>query len=106
MKVFLSGEGPDELGDWYHPPQYHDSPPEHGVIEVLLRKAGVSFVVIRGERFWKTIKKFRFKPPVRADHPNSHAANNDPLTWSPRVAAVAVVLAGTANGIGFVGMKG
>jgi hypothetical protein len=42
------------------------------------------------------------KPPFRAADPDRHAANNDPSTWSPRPAAVAAVLAGKANGIGFV----
>jgi hypothetical protein len=36
MKIFLSGEGPDDLGDWYHPPQYRSSPPSLGVVEALL----------------------------------------------------------------------
>jgi hypothetical protein len=42
------------------------------------------------------------KPPFRATAPDRHAANNDPSTWSPRAAAVDAVLAGKANGIGFV----
>src|SRR5271169_4050713 len=42
------------------------------------------------------------KPPFRAADPDRHAANNDPKTWSPRPAAVAAVLAGKANGVGFV----
>ena len=42
------------------------------------------------------------KPPFRATDPDRHAANNDPSTWSTRPAAVVAVLAGKANGIGFV----
>jgi Protein of unknown function (DUF3987)/Primase C terminal 2 (PriCT-2) len=41
------------------------------------------------------------KPPFRCDDPTRHAANNDPSTWGTRSAAVKVVLAGKANGIGF-----
>jgi Protein of unknown function (DUF3987) len=42
------------------------------------------------------------KPPFRAADPDRHAANNDPSTWSTRPAAVAAVLAGKADGTGFV----
>ena len=42
------------------------------------------------------------KPPYRADSPSDLAANNNPQTWATHRAAVAAVLAGKANGIGFV----
>lgn len=42
------------------------------------------------------------KPPFCASDPDRHAANNDATTWGTRPAAVAAVLAGKANGIGFV----
>ena len=41
------------------------------------------------------------KPPFRADNPGRHASNNDPATWASRHDAVAAVLAGKADGIGF-----
>jgi hypothetical protein len=57
--VFLSGEGPDDLGDWYNDPQYRSSPPEMGVIEALLRRTSpVDFTVVDA-RVWKRIRKFR-----------------------------------------------
>ena len=70
MKVFLAGEGPDELGDWYRPPQYRARPPASGIIEALLHKIGVSDFDIADARIWKTIKKYRFKPPVRGEVQN------------------------------------
>ena len=42
------------------------------------------------------------KPLFRAADPGCYAASNDPLTWGARPVAVAAVLAGKANGIGFV----
>jgi len=42
------------------------------------------------------------KPPFYAPEPVHRAANNRPTTWSTHHAAVAAVLQGRANGIGFV----
>jgi hypothetical protein len=70
VKVFLGGEGPDDLGDWYRPPQYRASPPSPGAIEALARKVGVVRIEIVGAATWKNIKKFRFKPPVRGEIQN------------------------------------
>jgi Protein of unknown function (DUF3987) len=53
---------------------------------------------------WQRNKKGQdwTKPPFRADSPNEFASNNDPQTWATHHAAVAVALAGKADGIGFV----
>ncbi len=57
--MFLSGEGPDELGDWCNEPQYRSDPPRVGIIEVLLRSvAEVDFTVVDA-RVWKRIRKFQ-----------------------------------------------
>ena len=45
MKLFLSGEGPDELGDWYRLPQHRSNPPVRGILEALVHKLGP----VRGE---------------------------------------------------------
>lgn len=59
MRVFLSGEGQDDLGDWYNEPQYRSAPPKLGVIEALLRKtAKIDFTVVDA-RVWKRIRKFQ-----------------------------------------------
>jgi hypothetical protein len=70
MKIFLSGEGPDDLGDWYRPPQYRSSPPVVGILEALLHKTGATGFDIVDARIWKSIAKFRFKPPVRGEVQN------------------------------------
>jgi hypothetical protein len=42
------------------------------------------------------------KPPYKASNPKQHAKSNVPETWSDRHVAVNAVLAGKANGTGFV----
>ena len=42
------------------------------------------------------------KPPFCCDDPTRHALNNEPRTWGTRNAAVKMVLAGKASGVGFV----
>lgn len=70
MKVFLGGEGPDDLGDWYNEPQYRSRPPVTGVVEALLgRVAAVPFTVI-GSRVWKRIRKFQVGRPLDAETRN------------------------------------
>ena len=59
MRVFLSGEGPDDLGGWYDEPQYRSDPPRMGVIEALLRNvSSVDFTIVDA-RVWKRIRKFK-----------------------------------------------
>jgi len=42
------------------------------------------------------------KPPYRGDNPTKYAASDNPQTWCDRLTAVNAVLAGKANGTGFV----
>jgi hypothetical protein len=59
VKVFLSGEGPDDLGDWYNERPYRSVPPHIGVIEALLRNvATVDFTVVDACA-WKRIRKYK-----------------------------------------------
>ncbi len=59
MRVFLSGEGPDDLGDWCNARQNWSKPPKMGVIEALLRKVSkVDFTVVDA-RVWKRIVKYK-----------------------------------------------
>jgi hypothetical protein len=70
VKVFLGGEGPDDLGDWYREPQYRSRPPVVGIVEALLhRVAGADFTVI-GACVWKRIRKYRFGRPLEAETRN------------------------------------
>ncbi len=57
--MFLSGEGPDDLGDWYHEPQYRSHPPNIGIIEALLRKTAKAEFTVVDARVWKRIRKFK-----------------------------------------------
>jgi hypothetical protein len=57
MKVFLAGEGKDELGDWFHHPSYRTGNDAPGLIEALLHKLGVDVQVANGRR-WKDIAKY------------------------------------------------
>ena len=59
MKVFLGGEGPNELGGWATEPVHRDSRPWPGVLEALLIRVDPhAFEVINGVT-WKQIRKFR-----------------------------------------------
>jgi hypothetical protein len=59
MRVFLSGEGSDDLGDWCNDPQYRSIPSRIGIIEALLRRVSpIDFTVVDA-RAWKRIRKFQ-----------------------------------------------
>jgi primase-polymerase (primpol)-like protein len=51
---------------------------------------------------WKRNNHAYTKPPYIAVAPDRLARNDDASTWAPRSAAVNAVLAGRANGVGFV----
>lgn len=70
MKVFLSGEGPDDLGDWFHPAQYRSHPPVAGILEALLRRVATVDFSIVGAQAWKRIRKFRTNSRMRAETQN------------------------------------
>ncbi len=59
MKVFLSGEGTDDLGDWCNDEQNRSKPPKIGIIEALLRKGSpVDFTIVNARK-WTQIRKFQ-----------------------------------------------
>lgn len=58
MKIFLAGEGRDELGFWFdRPDQYRDEKNSPGLIEALLTALEIEFLVEEG-RQWKQILKY------------------------------------------------
>lgn len=59
MKVFLSGEGDDDIGGWAKEAPYQGDPPEMGVIEALLRQVAAAEITIGGACVWKKIRKYR-----------------------------------------------
>ena len=59
MKVLLSGEGYDDIGDWAKERPFRANPPEIGVIEALLRKLYAGPLTIHEAIAWKRIPKFR-----------------------------------------------
>lgn len=68
MKVFLGGEGPDDLGDWFHLPSYRTSPPRKGVVEALLARAAAAHAItVIGASAWKRIRKYQAKKPMPAE---------------------------------------
>jgi hypothetical protein len=59
VKIFLSGEGYDDIGDWAKEPPYRGDPPEIGVIEALLREVATAEITIAAACAWKKIRKYR-----------------------------------------------
>jgi hypothetical protein len=70
MKVFLGGEGSDDLGDWYRDPQNRQRPPLVGLVEALLRRASPYEITVVGAYVWKRIHKYRFGRPMEAETRN------------------------------------
>lgn len=70
MRVFLAGEGRDELGDWMHPPQYRRRPPDPGLLEALLRRVADDRFTVVDARVWHTIKKFKAGQHARPETRN------------------------------------
>lgn len=69
VKVFLGGEGTNELGGRAGDPVYVDvSRP--GVVEALLRRARPAGWDVAGAREWKSIRKLRTRPQRHADTHN------------------------------------
>jgi hypothetical protein len=56
-KVFLAGEGSNELGGWANKIEYRTEEP--GILEILLRKVKAEGWMICGAKTWKEIKKYR-----------------------------------------------
>ena len=59
MKIFLAGEGVNDLGERAKHPSYVSDPPKHGVIEALLRKVREDGWSVAGAVCWKDIQKGR-----------------------------------------------
>src|SRR6266511_1363206 len=59
MKIFLAGEGPDDLGRWFHEVPYRDQEADDGVIEALLRRVRTDGWNVEGALRWSRITKYR-----------------------------------------------
>lgn len=57
MKVFIAGEGSDEIGDWAGDPAYLPAAPFGGVVEALLRQVRTDGWIIGGGGPWKRIRQ-------------------------------------------------
>lgn len=69
IRVFLSGEGNNELGSYAgHPAYWRES--SRGVLHALLKKIEQDGWVIGGARVWSSIRKYRARPS--ADHEDTH----------------------------------
>ncbi len=59
MRVFVAGEGSDELGGWCAEPAYRDTS-RHGLVETLVRKlAPEADIEIVGAVQWSKVSKYR-----------------------------------------------
>jgi hypothetical protein len=67
-KVFLAGEGPNELGGFAHKIEYRNEEP--GILEILLRKVKAEGWMICGAKSWKEIKKYRAGEHLSAEERN------------------------------------
>jgi len=72
VKVFLGGEGRNELGSWCGHPSYQ-SGDVCGVLEALLRKVKSDGWSIVGGIAWKDIRKLRANSPGEAERHNVRA---------------------------------
>jgi len=59
-RVFIAGEGPNELGDWARHPSYRADPPRPGVLIALLAGAAPRATwSIEGAALWKSLRKYQ-----------------------------------------------
>jgi hypothetical protein len=70
VRVFLSGEGPDDLGDWFVERQNRSDPPHMGVIEALLRKVATVELKVAEACAWKRIRKYKSGKHARPETRN------------------------------------
>jgi len=69
LKVFLGGEGPNDLGTRWHRPMGDEA----GVVETLLRRVRASGWQVAGARSWQSIRKYRAGAAKhRARHADAH----------------------------------
>lgn len=76
LRVFLAGEGSNELGAHVDHPSYRDST-KIGVLEALLRRVEPAGWEVGGAVQWKGIRKFRVGAAAHADTHNVMGAAND-----------------------------
>src|SRR5690606_2728215 len=69
-RVFLGGEGPNELGSLARDPSYQPADPEPGVLETLLRSVERDGWEVAGAVTWKRIVKYKAKGPMNAEKRN------------------------------------
>ncbi len=67
-RIFIAGEGPNDLGGWCRLRQYRDDPPLPGALETLLRKVCNEGWLILDSIRWKDIKKLRSRYRKTAGH--------------------------------------
>lgn len=67
IRVFLAGEGRNELGDWVDPIPYRAERPRDGVVPALLRKIRGDGWMIIDAMPWRAIRKFQSRPPISAE---------------------------------------
>lgn len=70
IRVFLAGEGPNDIGDWRRHPTYREDPPRPGVIEVLMRKTKADGWAVTDGIRWASIRKYR------PNNPGAHEVRN------------------------------
>lgn len=73
-KVFLAGEGPNDLGGWQKEPMYRDEVPYPGILEMLLRKTKPEGWMVVDAIKWQYIRKYRFGENKNADKHNVEVA--------------------------------
>lgn len=76
QRVFLAGEGSNELGGHADHPSYRDAT-KLGVLEALLRRVEPAGWEVVGAVPWKSIRKFRVGAAAHADTRNVMGAAND-----------------------------
>jgi len=60
IRLFIAGEGPNELGDWARHPSYREAPLRPGVLTVLLAQAApAENWRIEGAAMWKSLRKYQ-----------------------------------------------
>jgi hypothetical protein len=69
VRVFLGGEGRNELGSWAREPVYQDDS-ESGVVKSLLLKVQDDGWNVVGGRTWKSIRKLRAHGPSPREEQN------------------------------------
>lgn len=84
FKVFIGGEGPDELGDLSRHASYRSGSP--GVLEALLRRVQEDGWAVEGSLLWKQIRKYR-----AGDHRRPEERNVLGLSLAAREAGCDVV---------------